>query len=486
MKSFDWTKPQRQPLAGLTIVFINVIWEVLKRVWPFAILMLLQNKPGKVDRYEIIALIVVVFTITGAVLKFFFFRFYIEENKMIIKSGWLKKTTKVIPLEKIQTVNIEQGPVHQVMSIVKLTIDTAGSQKAEASIDALHKPMAEALRHQLLSDRKVSTESEPEKQEPIKPLVQLSGKDLLKLSISANHLETLLILLSFVVGLYENFREISTPLFTEVEDVLPTQTIYPILFLIIAVSIITIVVSTARIFFTFYDFKITRNTSGLQIRSGLLNVKERLISSDKIQFVSWKANWIRKRLKLWMLEYHIAGGDEMQKKSKVHLPVTRSEFIPLLSKEYFELPVITNEIPIRIHPSFFWRRLLIAGLLPSLIIIPLLWLAWEEFSLLFLIYTVFIGIISWQTQRKFRLWALHEAAYISKGWLGEERILLQWYKMQFIEITQSMFQRKRGLASVRIHTAGGSINISFISVEAAQQVRDYALYKTEASSKSWM
>ena len=485
MNSFDWSRPQRQPLAGLTIVFINVIWEVLKRVWPFVILMLINNKPGKVNKYEIIALIFVILTVVGALLKFFFFRFYIENNKMIIKSGWLKKTTKVIPLEKIQTVNIEQGPVHQVMNIVKLTIDTAGSQQAEAGIDALHKTMAEALRAHLLSERTELNTSEL-KQDKATPIMQLSGRDLLKLSISANHLETLLLLFSFVFGLYQNLKDINNTLFSDINDAFPDRTIYPILFLAMAILLLTILVSTARIFFSFYDFSVVRNSSGFQIKSGLFNVKERIISSNKVQFISWKANWIRKKMRLWMLEYHIAGADEVQRKSRMHLPVTRTEFIPVLAKEYFELPVINDEIAIRIHPSFFWRRFIIVGVLPSLIVVPFLWLAWGEFSLLFLIYTVSIGIIAWQTQKKFHLWALHEAAYIRKGWLGEERILLQWYKMQFVQVSQSLFQRRRGLASVRIYTAGGSINIPFISVEAANAIRDFVLYKTEATNKSWM
>jgi len=485
MKSFDWSKPQRQPLAGLTIVFINVVWEVVKRVWPLIILILLRNKPGRFDKYELIALIFVLLTVVGAVLRFFFFRFYIEDNKMIIKSGWLKKTTKVIPLEKIQTVNIEQGPVHQVMNIVKLSIDTAGSQQAEASIDALHKTMAEALREQLLSEKAEFITAEA-KQDSVTPIMHLNGRYLLKLSISANHLETLLLLFSFVFGLYENLKDIDNGFFTDINEAFPDRSIYPVLFLAIAILLITIIVSTARIFFSFYDFNVVRNNTGLRIKSGLLNVKERIISSGKIQFVSWKANWIRKKMRLWMLEYHISGADEVQRKSRVHLPLTRNEYIPLMVKEYYELPAVNEAIAIRIHSSFFWRRFIIVGLIPSLVIIPLLWLVWEEVSLFLLFYTFSIAIMAWQTQRKFRLWAMNDTAYIKKGWLGEERILLQWYKMQFIQITQSFFQRKRDLASIRIHTAGGSIHIPFISLEAAKHIRDYALYKTEVSSKNWM
>jgi putative membrane protein len=308
----------------------------------------------------------------------------------------------------------------------------------------------------------------------------------LKLSLSANHLETLLLIFSFVFGLYDNFKEINARWFEEVEDSLPRQSIYPVLFLIAAILIITIIVSTVRIFFTFYGFRAVHSSNGFQIKSGLLNVKERLIHFPKIQFVSWKANWIRKKLQLWMMEYHISGADEMQKKSRVQLPLTRDEFIPLLADAYYQMPAITNEKSIQIHPSFFWRRLLIIGLLPSFIIIPLLWLIGQEKALFFLIYPFIIGSIAYLTQKKFRLWALQDVAFIKKGWLGETRILFRWHKLQSVQLRQSLFQKQRGLASVHIQTAAGSINIPFIALEAAQQVCNYALYKCESEKHSWM
>lgn len=401
MKTFDWEKPQRQPLAGLAIVFLNTFWEVLKRMWPFVLIMLLGNKPGRSNRYEIIALLFLAFTIISAVFRFFYFRFFIEEGRLIIKKGWLKKETQVIPLNKIQTVQIEQGPLHQVLNIVKLSIDTAGSQKTEATIDAMHKPMAEALRQQLLSQKETTSETETIQEAAIEPVFRLQDKDLAKLSISANHIETLFILLAFGVGVYENLKDINSDIFSNIGNFLPKGNLFPLLFLAVAILLITILVSTARIFFTFYNFSVIKTGSGFHIKSGLTHLKERLINFRKIQFVSWRANWIRKLLGMWMLEYHISGGDELKKNAKVQIPVTQTSFIPTLTQDYFPLPQITDQISIRIHPSYVWRRLLIAGLLPSFVIIPLLWLRWDAASLFFLLYPALVLIITRQTQKNF-------------------------------------------------------------------------------------
>jgi hypothetical protein len=72
-KPFSWDIPQRQPAAGLVIVFVKTFWEILKRVWPLALLMVFNAKPGRENRYELIAAGLAFFTIINSVIKFFFF-----------------------------------------------------------------------------------------------------------------------------------------------------------------------------------------------------------------------------------------------------------------------------------------------------------------------------------------------------------------------------------------------------------------------------
>lgn len=484
MKTFDWSRPQRQPLAGLAIVFINVLWEIIKKVWPFIILIALQNKPNKIDKYEVIALLFVMLTVVSALFKFFFFRFYIEENKLVIKSGWIKKTTQIIPLEKIQTVNIEQGPVHQVMNIVKLSIDTAGSEKTETKIDALHKAMAEALREELLSSKQdVSYEQVIDVPAA---LFQLNGKDLLKLSLSANHLETLALLFSFVFGLYENFKDVAGSFFSDANEYITDQSLSPLYFLIFIVLFITVLVSTARIFFKYYSFIVIPVQKGFRIKSGMFNIKERLVGFQKIQFISWEANWIRKLMGLWMLEYHVTGSNDVQRKERVQVPVTNTEFIPLLLKQYYSLPHISDEVFIRIHPAYLWRRILFVAVMPTIIAFVPLWYIWGYSALYILLYTMLVTILAVMKYKKFRLWCLTDVAFLKKGWFGQEWILLQWHKIQSVQVNQTLFQKRKGLASVRLYTASGAMVIPFISKHAAIQVMNYALFKIESSKQSWM
>ena len=75
-------------------------------------------------------------------------------DDLIIKRGFLSKKVITIPLNKIQSVHIEQNLVHQLLDVAKLTIDTAGSEKSEAEIDAISIGKAESFKQFLLQSEK--------------------------------------------------------------------------------------------------------------------------------------------------------------------------------------------------------------------------------------------------------------------------------------------------------------------------------------------
>jgi len=484
--NFNWQKPQRQPLAGLVIVFIKTIWEVLKRIWPFILLMFFNSKTDRFDKVELIAAVFAGLTIVGSLIKFFFFRFYILNEELIIKKGWLKKEVIVVPLQKIQTVHIEESFLHNALGIVKLSVDTAGSSNTEVTIDALRRPMAKALQAQLDAGEYKGVNKDATQTSFSIPILTLSGKDLLKLSLSANHVEAFFIMLSFGFGIYDNLRRINESFVAQATGLVPRSSFLIATFLIGTILIITVLISTIRICLKFYGLSVTHIPSGFYIKAGLTNVKERLVSFQKIQFISWRANWIRKQLGLWILEYKIAGADEIKNKMKVEVPVTRYNYISTLVDHYHAVPQTEALRFVRIHPSYFWRRLLLVGLLPALTLIGVTWQLWEHRSLFFLALPLLIGVKAFLLQKRFKLYANEDVVYIDKSAYGTERILLKWFKLQSVVLKQSLYQQRKDLATLVLYTAGGSMSIPYISLDAARQIVNYSAYQVEHQNRRWM
>lgn len=476
-------------MEGLAIVVLKTVWEVIKRVWPLLLLILFRKNPeengARDDIYEWLVTGISVIALLAGVFRFFYFRFYILNNELVVKKGWIKKETLTIPLQKIQTVHIEQSLLHEVLQIVKLSIDTAGSTKTEVTIDALRRPMAEALRYQLLEGTTDEGEA-PRVEAPGAPLFRLTGNDLFRLSVSANHLEAFFLLLSFGLGIFENLRSISDNAFSDAEGFVRAGNTLVYLYFIPVLLITIFLISTARILFKYYDFTVFGAAVGYRIRSGLTNVKERTVAFSKIQYVSWKASWIRRLMHIWVLEYHISGSDEQKRAQKVQVPVTNEENVPVLVRNYYPLPVPGDREAVRIHPAFIYRRILVTGLFPTAALTGIFWPLWGTGALVFLGYAGLIALHTVLYQRKFRLWSFDEEVLIRKGFLGEGFVLLQWYKVQTVTLRQSIYERRHGLATLVLHTASGNVRAPFIPVDTARALLNYALYQVERTERAWM
>ncbi|TCJ17016.1 hypothetical protein EPD60_06820 [Flaviaesturariibacter flavus] len=490
----DWSRPQRQPWAGFAITLLHSLKIVLRMVWPVILLRVFKTDKEEVGRkgWGLIAfvLVIVALTIIISFVQRYFFRFFIAGGELQVRKGWLKKEVISIPLERIQSVEIEEDLMHRALNLVKLRINTAGSSKTEATIDALRRPMAEALRDALLLDRS-STDQQPEtgatgETAPRRRVaLQLSGYDLLRLALTANHLEAFVLLLIFGWGLYDDLRPIAERIFPGRAE-LAAAGFKALLLLGIVVLIVTFVYSGLRTALRFYDYRVLQDDKGFSLRYGLIDRRQRVVPFEKIQYLQWRANWMRRLFGLWLLELGAVGEEELKRKQKMEIPLTGPAQVAPLAALYHPVPDVAATEVLRIHPVYPFRRLLLVGLLPLLVLLPATWAAGEEKALLLLLWPAFTFLMSTLRQRKFRLWMFGDVLYLRGGLLGESFTLLKWYKVQSAHIVQSPYQRSHELASVELHTAAGKIKVPWIPLAEAQGIVDYALYKVECEERVWM
>jgi len=63
---------------------------------------------------------------------------------------------------------------------------------------------------------------------------------------------------------------------------------------------------------------------------------------------------------------------------------------------------------------------------------------------------------------------------------------LEISKIQAVSIRQTIFQKRRQLASVKIFSASKSLTIPQIYLATANDINNYLLYKVESEDKDWM
>ena len=130
-------------MAGLTDASDFNRW---RRTSPFAIAFFVRATIRQIDAYarllatlglafllvrarelagELIpaAILMIIFV---AVLRYWFFRFRVTEDRILIRQGILKKTALDLPMDRIQAVNVERSLIDRLLGLVKVSVDTAG------------------------------------------------------------------------------------------------------------------------------------------------------------------------------------------------------------------------------------------------------------------------------------------------------------------------------------------------------------------------
>lgn len=488
-REHNWNIPQRQSPAGLIVIIYKAIQTIIKLLWPLLLVFVFREGNKGFDIFQLMLIGVPSLILARSIIDFYFFRFYILNNDLVIKRGFFLRRMISIPLDKIQSVHIEQNLVHRLLNVAKLTIDTAGSEKSEAEIDAIAVQIAEDFKLFLLKNEVPEKVNGSFANTNVEfPIITLGPVDLLKLGLSANHLRAFLIVLAFSISVVQDLSEIFGNRVIEIMQESSSAigfSLASLIAIIVFVLSISVLVSLIRTILIYANFECHETEKGLRIRTGLVNSKQKLVPAAKIQFMSWEANWIRRKIGIFMLEIHQAQNQEAKKKQRIRIPITQPAFVNKLLEYYHPLvkPVAHSEH--RIDKVYPFRRVLVEGF-PLAIVGTLLTYFWlQGYAFLFLLWIPYVLLENIVFQRKFRLYLSPEAFQINSGAWGRESRVAQWYKIQYMQLTQSIYQRRHHLATVIIHTAGGQIKIPYIDLALAQAITNYALYKVEATDSSW-
>ena len=75
---------------------------------------------------------------------------------------------------------------------------------------------------------------------------------------------------------------------------------------------------------------------------------------------------------------------------------------------------------------------------------------------------------------------------IGSGQVGTNTTYFEYFKLQSIQLKQTIFQKKRNICDVILQSATGNIKLPCINKLDANNIYNYFLYQTENSTKEWM
>ncbi len=495
MNNPDLSKPTRQSVKGLILIFIIGVRQSIRIFWPLILVVVFQEKI--LENKLVLGIIgVVIFTllITHTILYYLNFYFYVSNGEFILKKGYLRKKVLAIPLDRIQSVNTKQNILQQLLNVVTLEIDTAGSVGKELKVHALAKSFATELQNQLRAGttKKATIESsgQTETQEISEKLIlKLSPIDLLKIGISQNHFRTALIILAFGFQIFNKIQDIyadkTEEYSNELANYLSQSNWALIIFLIVFFLVVSILFSLFRTVFKYFEFKLVKQESAYRIEAGLLNKRNVVLPYSKIQELNWETGPIKKLFGIYHLVFKQAVSAQNKRVQLVDAPGCLTKHLNLLKTDLFGDEVL-SDIPKISTNSYYFRRLwIIFGWIPVLLISPFFYSEW----------LLWVGVVVWLLitggysflilkKRYFRMNS--NQIRISKGAISHKFTQMELFKIQSVEFRQTIFQKRRSLATLKLMNASGSMIIPYIDESMAKHIYNYLLYHTEISEKRWM
>lgn len=449
----------------------------------------------------LLSILPAILVVISGIMDYRRFRYQLGDEHLHIHSGWLRREKKSIPIDKIQSVQIEQNWLYQLLNVYLVKIDTIGEDKLEVEVggvweqDAIDlKSRIQTIKKHTEAERDGATE-EADDEPDVQLTYALSNRQVSRYAITENMLWFLLPFALSMILLYRLYNSaeagrLSWQLIIDlvVGNLDPTGSSFEqedfsnSYFILYGLLLATF--SSGMYFFNkvfgLFNYTMVFQKQEIHIRRGLINKFETIVPQRKIQFTSWYTNFIRRKLRIYTLSYKYAGGRKTLGSDAI-VPFFDDGIVLGLNRPYIRITPDETPTTISIAPAYVWRNYLLVKLpLSALIILICYWIQHWVFYLSFGV-LIYFWIYNVLFHRNFKLQLYREYFFIRQGVWGRRHTLVKWEKLQKTELRQTPYQRRNGLANLSLHTASSNVVIPYLDQGIAQEIVDYGLYRTESS-----
>lgn len=443
-----------------------------------------------------------VFLIVGvAVLRYWYFRFKIDGERIRIRQGILRKTELDLRFEQIQGINTEQSLVFRALGLVTVQFDTAGSAGDEGALPGVAPDLVAMLRNRI---EIVGRDTDPTAPKVASGdsgdvLVHLSSPDLIRIGITdPSALRVALLGAAFATPFSTHFEGAFRAVVDFVEESLAQlvglDTIILAIVLVagaLGVVALFVIGSIVAAFLRYGDYELRQEDNAFRSRAGLLTRKEAMVEIAKIQRLRVVQGPPMRWFGHSQLKVHPAGIRNEREASKLSVPFVTDRGLVEIQRRAFApegqdlgpVPSASGYVPVSRYA--IWPPILWWGVLPALCASIVLSILFGPVGLCCLAWVVLVSLIAWQRWRRWGYRHDDDGIAVRSGFLGYRVDALLFRKAQYVALTQSPVQRRRELAVLRIGLAAGNVSIPFIDLTTARRLRDYILYKAESGEQSW-
>ncbi len=459
---------------------------------------------------------VAVAAFVASTVQWWFYRYRLTERDITLRSGVISKQERIVPYERIQSVDLDEAPLERLLRVVRVRVETAagGQLGSDIQIQALRRDDAAALRTQLLTARQALRAARQEDREqpvgaPSSPMTpatapaaapadarpvrsgvmggelirRLSVRDLLITGATSGRIGPA----AALVGATSQFADDLIPdsLWNRVPwdgFVAAASDLRIITGAVLGFGVIAWLLAILTTVLTFGGFELRREDDQLYLQYGLLDRRRVTIPMRRIQAISVHESLLRQPFGLAEIKFETAGFGKDTASNGVLFPLMRrSEVANLLREASPEFameidPRGLNRLPRRarsryiVAASIGWvfTVALATAVISRLTDIPWWWVA----SLVLATpWFVWFGVLRYRDAG----WMLDGEQFLMR-WrtIGRVTILTRSRRVQFRRLTADPFQRRASLATFHAAVAsgslGGGIELPHLDAEEAKDL----------------
>lgn len=453
------SEPRRLHPVGIVLRALRQLRELaIPALLPVLVTLLREGfDPANLHRASWVLVLpagVLVFAVLYGILAWYRHTYWVMGDELRVEQGILSRRQRIIPIERIQAVDISHGVLQRLLGVVKVEIQTAGGTSPEVVLTAVSARAAEELRLALRRHVAMAAVGTTESSSAVR---RLSTQDLLLAGATSGRAG---VALSLIGSIMSQFDE-AIP--WEKVPLLPDRLGGTGIVLAIAVFVVALawLLSVSGMVLAHAGFSLRRDGETLLIERGLLERRVASLPIDRIQAVRIVEGLFRQPFGLVELRVESAAYGLRAGESTVLFPLLRRrEVLPFLRAFLPEYAVEANLSPL---PARARRRYALR--------LDLMWLALAG-AILLLWLTFPAGILGLSLPVAAVLLGLWQ--YRDAGWaVVGESLVLCWRtlsrataivprrRVQMAEVISSPFQRRARLATFAVRVTSGASGRAF-------------------------
>ena len=461
--------------------------------------------------------------VLSAFISYLNFYYIQQQDRFLVRQGFIFKKKIELPFARIQNINLTRPFYYRFLDLTILKMDSAGSAKNEIYLAALTLEHSEKIKQDI--QRYITKQSnksfEHENEGDLPSTLDLEGiseqvykeqfsniavlntrslSDIIINGITNNRAWLLLAALApFANSIVDKIITYSTELGFDVQNYVEHSSIIKMsiiaasifLFLIFLVSLLSVLGSI----FSFYQFTLTytEKNKSYSRSSGLLTKYEIHLKQSRVQLLRWSQNWLDLLFNRLNMKFEPFSEKQNTQSSdffgKIMVPsIKKSEFKKIANHCFNGLNFDASNIkPVHIYSyirSLYWVSLPLTAIL-----FVLLFILQSSIVLSIMVpLSVFgiLNIVSFQSYRRAGYLAMDQYIVLRKGFIGVSYAIFPKYKIQQIQKHQSIWLKKRNLASVKFVLASGSVASAILHEEIVDRMINESLYQSQMDNRSWM